>query len=104
MSFDMDQVMQEMAGVINEAGKQAEGDVKTYSKTVLEKHRKSLQELGEARLRGDIKTRVFERELAREKLVLEAEMLALKIIGKAAMQKAVNGAIAVFVKAVKAAL
>jgi hypothetical protein len=70
----------------------------------MDSEKESLKELGEAKLRGDIDQAVFDREIEREKKVVEAELLTIKIMTKALAQKAVNAAIEVFVKAVKAAI
>ena len=104
MSFDIDQVLRDMADAISDAVKEGAGDIKAFAKEIVNAEKDSLKELGEARLRGEIDDAVFEREIEREKKVVEAELLAIKIMTKALAQKAVNAAIEVFVKAVKAAI
>lgn len=104
MSFDIDQVLKDMADAISDTVKEGAGDINSSVKEILEAEKKSLKELGEARLRGKIKQDVFDREIEREKKVVEAELLTIQIMTKAVSQKAVNAAIDVFVKAVKAAI
>jgi len=74
------------------------------SKEILDTERESLRELGDARLRNEIDDAVFNREIEREKKVVEAELLTIKIMTKASSQKAVNAAIDVFVNAVIVAM
>ena len=102
MSFDIDQVLKDMADAISDAVKDGAGDIKTSAKEIMDAEKESLKELGEARLRGEIDDIVFDREIEREKKVVEAELLTIKIMTKALAQKAVNAAIDVFVKALKA--
>lgn len=103
MSFNIDQVLKDMADAVSDAVKEGTGDIKTSAEEILDSEKESLKELGEARLRGDIDQAVFDREIEREKKVVEAELLTIKIMTKALAQIAVNAAIEVFVKAVKAA-
>jgi hypothetical protein len=104
MSFNIDQVLKDMADAVSDAVKEDAGDIKSSAKEILDAEKESLKELGEARLRGEIDQEVFDREIEREKKVVEAELLTIKIMTKALAQKAVNAAIAVFVNAVKAAI
>jgi hypothetical protein len=103
MSFDIEQVLKDMTGAITDAVKAGTGDISAAVQQILDTEKASLQELGEARLKGEIDDTVFDREIEREKKVVEAELLTIEIMTKALAQKAVNAAIDVFVKAVKAA-
>lgn len=104
MIFDIDQVVKDMSAAISETVKEDAGDVGVSVKAIMETEKASLKELGDARLKGDIDDMVFNREIEREKKVVEVELLTIKIMTKALAQKAVNAAIDVFVKAVKAAI
>lgn len=104
MSFDINQVLKDMADAITDAVKGAEVDIKDSANEIMNAEKDSLKELGEARLRGVIDDAVLNREIEREKKVVEAELFTLKIMTKALAQKAVNAAIDVFVKALKAAI
>jgi hypothetical protein len=104
MSFDIEPVLKDMAAAITDVVKKGSDDITTSAQEILDAEKESLKELGEARLRGDINDTVFDREIQREKKVVEVELLTIKIITKAIAQKAVNSAIDVFVKAVKTAI
>lgn len=104
MSFDINKVINDMARAIKDEVKVNIGDIKEYADKILENEKESLEELGQARVSGEIDDETFERELEREKKVVEAELLTIKIMTKALAQKAVNAAIDVFAKAVKLAI
>lgn len=104
MSFDIDKVINDMAKAIKDEVKINVGDIKEYADKILENEKQSLEELGQARVSGEIDDEVFEREVEREKKVVEAELMTIRIMNKALAQKAVNAAIDIFVKAVKLAL
>ena len=104
MSFDISQVLSDMADAVSDSLKEDAGDIKSAVESILEAEKESLLELGEARLSGEIDQAVFDREIEREKKVVEAELLTIEIMTKASAQKAVNAAIEVFEKAVKAAI
>jgi len=89
-----------LAGTVKEGA----DDIKGAVKEILDAEKESLRELGEARLKNEIDDTVFNRELEREKKVVEAELLTIQIMTKALAQKAVNEALDIFVKAVKAAV
>jgi hypothetical protein len=104
MAFNFNLVLGDMANAIKENSADASGNISTYAKMVMEKEKISLQELAIARLDGDISEQEFNDEVAREKKVLQAELLTLKIMGKAMAQKAVNAAMGVFINAIKVAI
>ena len=104
MSFNIEQVLQNMAAAISHTVKESGSDIKELSEEIINNEKESLKELVEARLRNEIDETVFNREIEREKKVVEAELLTIEIMTKALAQKAVNAAIDVFVKAVKAAI
>ncbi len=104
MKFEIEAVLKDMAEAINNAVKDDLGEIKEYGVTILKNEKKSLEELAQARLTDVIDDLVFNKELEREKKVLEAELLTIEIMTKALAQKAINAAIEVFVNAVKAAL
>ena len=104
MSFDINKVLTDMANAISEVVEGGAGDVTGAIKEILEAEKESLKELGKAKLAGEITQEVFDREIEREKKVVEAELLTIKIMTKVLAQKAVNAAIDVFVKAVKAVI
>ncbi len=104
MSFDIDVVVDNMGFAIIDAAKDDVIDIKNYSDTILKNKKESLKELGAAMLANEISDDIFNSELEREKKVVEAELLTIKLMSQAVAQKAVNSAINVFVNAVKAAV
>lgn len=104
MSFDIESVLKDMVGAINDSAKEDVGDIKEYAETIIKNEKESLKELGQARILGEISDDVFDREIKREKKVVETELLTIKIMTEAAVQKAVNAAIDVFITAIKAAI
>jgi hypothetical protein len=104
MAFNFNLVMGDMTNAIRENSADESGNISTYAKTVMEKEKISLQELAQARLDGEISEQEFNDEVEREKKVLQAELLTLKIMGKAMAQKAINAAMGVFINAIKVAI
>ena len=76
------------------------GDIASYAVKALKNQKASLAELAEARQSGELDEAEFEEELQREMLITETEMLAVTVIGKAAIQKAIQAAIGVLTKLV----
>ena len=104
MGFDIGEVLKDMTKAVQSSVREDIGDISEYENQILKNQKNSLKELGMARVSGEIDDEVFDREIEREKIVLETELLTIQIMTKALSQKAVNAAIDVFVKAVKAAL
>jgi len=104
MEFDIEAVLKDMANAATESASEHSTEIKQYAKTILDNEKEALKKLGKARIDKTITEEVFDREVEREKTVVETELLTIQIMTKAMAQKAVNAAIDVFVKAVKAAL
>jgi len=104
MSFDISAVVKDMGAVVKKTLKKDLGDIEDFGKQILENEKESLELIGKERVAGRWSEEKFKKELDREKKVMEAELLTIEIMTKAAAQKAVNAAIEVFVKAVTAAL
>lgn len=100
MKLDMERVVGDMASTFSEAIGDGSAQMQTFAQRVLADHRRSLAELGEARINGMIDDETFEQELERERQVLTVEALTLETIGRATAQHAVNEAVAVFASAV----
>ena len=101
MSFNINEVLKGMSTALIETAAEQSADIRDYADDILKKEKKSLAELAKARLKGTIDDKIFKREIAREKKVVEAELLTLKIMTKATAQKSINAAIDVFVNAIK---
>ena len=104
MSIDFNQVLKDMTNAVTDTVKEGAGDIKSSVQDILEAEKNSLKELGEARLKNEIDDTVFKREIEREKKVVMVELLTIEIMTKAMAQKAINAALDIFVKAVKAAI
>lgn len=104
MNINIPQMFKEMASTV---GLDLQGDGEVVSENllkVLDNNKESIAELVEARANGDINQEDFDSELAREKSILEVEMLSLEIAGKAAIQKVMSNAMEVLGKAVSSEL
>jgi hypothetical protein len=104
VKFDIDAVLKDMAEAAKDATKGYAVDTKDYASRILKKEKDALTELAMAKIAGQIDDATFEREVEREKKVVETELLTIEIMTKAHAQKAVNAAMDVFAKAVKAAI
>ncbi len=104
MSIDISKTFSDMAQVAGQSIEEGGAAVGSGITEVLNNNKQSLAELAQARVDSEINDEDFANELAREKLIVEAEMIALEIASKAAVQKAVNGAMDVLTKAVAAAI
>ena len=97
MSFDIDTVKRDMTRAIKGAVEDDVGDIGEYADIIVENLKQSL-------VAGDISEDEFNSELEREKRVVEAELMTVQLMTRAAAQDAVNAAIDEFVEAVEAAL
>ena len=104
MSFDLSSVFKDMAQSAAGVLKDESGAVSQDVLKVLQNNKDSIAELVEARTNGDLDQEEFENELAREKLVMEAELITLEIMAKSAVQKAMNAAIDTLKSALVAAI
>lgn len=104
MSLDISSLFSDMA---QSAARELKGEVSDASQEflkVLQINRASISELVEARASGDLDQQEFESELAREKMVMEAELITLDIMAKSAVQKAMNAAMDTLKSALMAAI
>ena len=104
MAFDIDTVLSDMQAALREAAGGGGRDMRAFAERAVAEHREALAALAEARIAGHIDGAAFDHEIERERRVLESELLALEIMGRAAAQRAVNEALAVFARAVATAV
>lgn len=104
MSLDIGNVFKQMADSAGQSLQKEGGDLGDGFINALNNNKASIEELVQARVSGDINEQEFKVELEREKSILEVELLSLEIIGKAAVQKALNSAMSTLTGAVSAAL
>ncbi len=100
MTFDIDEVIREMIAAIAGVVQEDEGDISGYAKEIMEKEKETLAELSDLRLQGEIDDEEFQSEIEDEKETIAAELKAVVVMEKAMVQKAVNAAIDVLIKAV----
>lgn len=104
MSIDVQQLFSSMAQSAKDTLGEGGEVVSQELISLLESSKSGLAELAKARASGLISQLDFEREVEREKQVLEAELIALEIQAKVAIQKAVNAAADTFKAALSAAV
>jgi hypothetical protein len=104
MSFDIEAVAKDMAAAMKKNLMEDLGNMEDYGKQILENEKESLELISQERLAGRWSEEKFNQELEREKKVLETELLTITIMTKAAAQKAINAAMAVFTNAINSAL
>ncbi|TQV77242.1 hypothetical protein FLL45_04660 [Aliikangiella marina] len=101
MSFDLEELLKSMVAAAGEELADIGEDVSAELKQVLDNEKESLEMLKEAIVSGDIELSEFDEEVEREKLVVKAELLTIKIMVEAAAERAINAAFEVFTDTVK---
>ena len=104
MNFDINKVLGDMLAAMKNSLSDNWDEVQGPAKQFLENKKERLKLLSELRISGDLSQEKFESRLEDEKLILEAELNALAVVSKAIAQKAVNAAMDVLSRAVKAAI
>jgi hypothetical protein len=100
MSIDITKTISELAKAAGSSLGEDGPVISSAMTEVLHNNQQSIAELVQARVDSEINDEDFSTELAREKLIVEAEMIALEIAGKASIQKAINDAMEVLTKSV----
>ncbi|MBU1368415.1 MAG: hypothetical protein KJ578_13755 [Bacteroidetes bacterium] len=104
MKFDTEQVFKDMLAAISGALKQDAPNARKTIDEFLKRRKRRLETVINFRLQNQISEAEFSSRLQDEKLMLEAEMEAMKAVSKAMAQKAANAAIEVLEKAVRLAV
>lgn len=104
MSFEIDEVVGDMAEAIKGSLKQDWPDAKEAVKQFLDRRKERMKLIAELVLKGVLTTESAKPYLDIEKKLLEMEILGVSIITKAMAEKAANKAMKVLVDAVKAAI
>lgn len=104
MAFDIEAVLKDMGAAAGKVVSKEAPKVKGCVKDALEEEKDALEAIAEARLAGDITDEDVKEQLEAEKDALKAALLACQVKAKVAAQKAINAALKVFNKALKAAL
>ena len=104
MKFDINQVLKQMLDAIAGTAKNDLPILKETGKIFLISRKERLGQLATFHISGAIDEEFFKNRLEDEKLLLESELHALKIMTMATAQRAANAAIEVFSKAVLSAI
>ncbi|NQZ11232.1 MAG: hypothetical protein HRT35_29115 [Algicola sp.] len=101
MNFDINSAISEMAGAMQGSVGKGVADIAIAANTALSNQKEALAALAEALQQGDLDEAEFAQELQREMLVVETQMLTVTVIGKAAVQKALQAAIGTLTSLIK---
>jgi hypothetical protein len=104
MAFDIGEVLDGMLGAAAGVLSTEWPKVETCVTAAFKEERDALDAIAKARLEGEIDNDEMKSQLADEEETLKAALLACKVKGKVAAQKAANAAIKVLSDAVKVAL
>jgi len=104
MDFDINEVLSDMLKAVKLSVEDSWDETKVVANQFFERRKERLELIAELRITGKMSQEDFESRMEDEKLVGEAELHAIAVISKAMAQKAINAAIEVLSKAVKAAI
>lgn len=104
MSFEIHKTIQDMMNAVEQVLKKEWPKVDAAVEQALRNEAEALQNIAIERISGNITESDAARQIEDEKVVLESALAMLKVINKALIQDAVNAALDIFWKSVKAAL
>ncbi|MEO6328917.1 MAG: hypothetical protein ABIO55_08295 [Ginsengibacter sp.] len=104
MTFNINEVLAEMAGAVKNEVKDDWQSVKITFGNFLQSRKDRLNLLADFRMQGEISEDFFQQRLADEKDIIESELHAIAVINKVAAQNAANAAIAILQKSVEGAV
>jgi len=104
MAFDIGNVLKEMVSAAGDVLATESPKIKGCVKAAFEEEKDALEDIARARLEGEIDDDDLKSQIADEGEALKAALLACKVKGKVAAQKAANAAIKVFTGALKTAI
>jgi hypothetical protein len=102
MAFVFGNTFNEMASSLLTSFGKDSVKYKSQINDIFDGHRKEIEKISRMALAGDLTEPEFESEMKDELVVFESELLALKVAGKASVQRAINGAVAILIKAIYA--
>lgn len=100
MSFDLDLTLKEMAAAARAAFGRASKKTGAGLRRVLDDQKDALRRMAAARLAGEIDDAELQRQLANTRLVFEAGLSMVRAVSKASIQKALDAAFDVLVRAI----
>ena len=104
MNFDINAIAADMLAAMKAVLPKNRPEIEAYMKQFAQKRKETLELLAEQLRKGEITLPKLESRLEDEKIILEAELLAIKVMTKALAQNAANVAIDTLTKAVKSAI
>jgi hypothetical protein len=104
MNFNFDAVATDMLSAMKGILSDNWPKVESIAKQFMQNREKRLEMVAESYLKGEITQQKLESRLQDEMDIFEAEIAALKVVSKALAQKAINTAINILLKALKAAI
>lgn len=100
MSFEINTVLADMSSAVKDTVADNWDETKSVTIRFLQNRKERIKLLAQLRIDGDLSEEKFKSRLEDEKLILEAELNAMKVISKALAQNAANAAINALEKAV----
>lgn len=104
MAFDINEVLSGMIGAVSGVLTAEWPKIQTCFQLAINNERDAIESISKARIQNEIDDDEMKSQLDDEKAVLMATLLACKVKGKAAAQKAANAAIKVLSDSIKAGL
>lgn len=101
MSFDIEHGVNEMLGAMKLSIGSDYMEIEAFARQALVNQESSVKILAQALENGDLDRDEFEYEMKREMQVVEIELLATKVMGKAAIQKALQAAVTALTRFIK---
>jgi hypothetical protein len=102
--FDIKETCTKMLGAVKQETGNGWKKIKEVAENFASANEERLKMIADLRISGELNHEDFLKRIEDDKLVLEAQMNALKVIAEAMVQKAVNAAFEIFQKAVMAVL
>jgi len=101
MNFDINAVLADMLSAMKEVLPKNRPEVENIVKQFAKERKNTLEMLAELYRKGEITPQKLESRLEEEKIILEVELEALKVVSKALAQKAINAAFDALTNAIK---
>jgi hypothetical protein len=100
MKFDINTVLADMSSAVKDTVTDNWDETRSVTIRFLQNRKERIKLLAQLRIEGELSEDKFKSRLEDEKLILEAELNAMKVISKALAQNAANAAINTLEKAV----
>jgi len=104
MGVELSEILEGMLMALQKETGKGWKKIRAVSEEFAASNRERLQMIAKLHLEGELNEEEFTIRMEDEKLMLEAQLNALKVLSKATVQKAVNAAFKVFNDAIKSIL